>query len=143
MILGIDHIGVATDDPSGVGAFMTTLGLQMSGSGQARDYLVSCDFWRHPMTPAGPAIEVVAPLAEGSAIAGRLAADGPGLYHLAFEVDDLEGELARLRGEGFVALDAAPCSGALEGMRVAFIFLRRPASLVIELVEYQGRHPRV
>ena len=137
MILGIDHIGIATDDPTGVGSFMTMLGLQKSGSGQARAYDVSCEFWRHPAAPEGPAVEIVAPLGEGSAISGRLSDNGPGLYHIAFEVHDLEGGLARLRGEGFVALDAAPCAGALEGMRVAFMFLRRPASLIIELVEYE------
>ncbi len=72
MILGIDHVGVATDDPDGVGKFMDSLGLRKHDSGVAGDYGVACAFWGPPGRPDGSAIEVVSPLQEGSAVSGAV-----------------------------------------------------------------------
>ncbi|MFL6136662.1 MAG: VOC family protein [Frankiaceae bacterium] len=153
MILGIDHVGLATDDPAAVGGYLAALGLQRFDAGVAEAYGVSCDFWRWAgMTsaasgagaagrPAQPAVEVVAPVREGSAVSHRLARNGPGLYHLALEVDDLDAELARLRGAGFTAVDREPCAGAREGMRVAFVYAGRPAGVLVELVQYGADRP--
>ena len=42
------------------------------------------------------------------------------MHHVAYEVDDFRGELARLQGEGAELIDAAPRPG-LFGMQVAFV----------------------
>lgn len=86
------------------------------------------------------AVELVAPVRGDSAVTGHLARKGPGLYHIAFEVDDVELELARLRSNGFVPVDREPCAGARPGMRVAFMYVRKPAGLLIELVQYSLDH---
>lgn len=134
MILGIDHIGLATGDPARVGAFLAALGMRQQDRGLAEDYGVACEFWAY--RGSGPAVELVTPAGRPSAIDDLLARRGPGLYHLALLVDDLAGEQARLRGEGFVPVDRTPCAGARPGMRVAFLYLPRPAALLVELVEY-------
>ncbi|MEU6432617.1 VOC family protein [Microbispora sp. NPDC046973] len=136
MILGIDHIGLATDDPAGTAPFLAALGLGAGDRGIADDYGVACEFWRYSDGIGQPSIETVSPVRPDSPIADRLAKQGPGLYHVAFCVDDLEGEFARLREHGFVPVDAAPCAGARPGMRVMFMYARRPAGLLIELVQY-------
>ncbi|MER7466111.1 VOC family protein [Streptomyces sp. NPDC097981] len=136
MILGLDHIGLATADPGRAGAQLAALGLARTTSGTADAYGVACEFWNIPGAPAGPAVELVSPARPGSAVEGRLQDPGPGLYHLAFTVDSLEDEAARLRGEGFLALDARPCRGARPGMRVVFLYLPEPAELLVELVHY-------
>jgi methylmalonyl-CoA/ethylmalonyl-CoA epimerase len=136
VIRGIDHIGVATADPATVGTFMSALGLRLDSSGVAEAYGVSCEFWRYPAMAGQPAVELVAPAGPSSAVSDRLTRTGPGLYHIAFEVDGIEPELARLAASGFVAIDAVACPGARRGMRVAFMYLRRPAGILIELVEY-------
>ncbi|WP_066953682.1 VOC family protein [Streptomyces lushanensis] len=138
MILRIDHIGLATDDPTGVAAFMTALGMRKYEDGLVDDYGVDCEFWQFSGGAGNPAVEIVSPVRENSAIAGRLDREGPGLYHVAFEVDDLEGEMARLRGHGFTSIDAHPCKGARVGMRVAFLYARPPAGLLVELVHYES-----
>jgi methylmalonyl-CoA/ethylmalonyl-CoA epimerase len=138
VILGIDHLGVATDEPDGVAGFLTALGMHRSDAGIAADYGVACEFWRYP-TGDGTAVELVSPTREDSAVSGRLAEDGPGLYHIAFAVDDLRGELDRLRRNRFRLVDREPCAGARPGMRVAFLYLPRPAGLLVELVEYESR----
>jgi len=139
VILGIDHVGLVTEDPEGVGEFMTALGLDRVESGIADAYGVSCDFWQFGTDLAAPAVEVVAPVRDGSAVATTLARSGPGLYHLAFEVDDLAAETTRLRRSGFAPVDAEPCKGARPGMTVAFLYLRKPAGVLVELVHYESR----
>ncbi|GAA2463840.1 hypothetical protein GCM10010434_000410 [Winogradskya humida] len=136
VILGIDHIGLATDDPGGVAPFLALLGMNPSDSGHAAAYGVTCDFWQSP----GACVEVVSPAAEDSAVGKYLTSRGPGLYHLAFEVDDLPADLAVLRAGGFVALDDQPVAGARDAMTVAFLYLRKPAGLLVELVQYATAH---
>lgn len=139
MIRGIDHIGLATQDAAGVGPFLSALGMHRGDAGLARDYGVTCEFWQFDQA-GQPAIETVCPSGPDSAVTRYLEKKGAGLYHVAFEVDDIELELARLRGEGFVAIDERPRAGARVGMQVAFMYLRRPADLLIELVQYAHQH---
>lgn len=141
MIIGIDHIGLATEDPAGLAPFLSALGLQRDDAAVAEAYGVSCEFWSHPDAGGQPAIELVSPVRTDSAVTDRLAKQGPGLYHLAFQVDELEPELDRLRRAGFVQIDASPCAGARPGMRVAFLYLRKPAATLIELVQYGAAAP--
>ena len=136
MIKGIDHIGVATEDPHGVAAFLTALGMGKDDHGVADDYGVACEFWSYPGAGNQPAVELVTPVREDSALSDHFTRRSPSLYHVAFEVDDLDGELTRLRGHGLLSVDAAPCAGALPGMRVAFMYVPKPAALLIELVQY-------
>jgi methylmalonyl-CoA/ethylmalonyl-CoA epimerase len=150
VILGIDHVGLATNDAAGAGVFLTALGMRRTESGVAGDYGVACDFWECPAAgehPVGhcpteaasrhPAIEMVSPIRDDSSITERLAQNSGGLYHIAFRVDDIQAEIARLRDSGFVAIDSRPHPGARRGMQVAFMYAKKPACLVVELVQYQ------
>ncbi|MET7653903.1 MULTISPECIES: VOC family protein [unclassified Streptomyces] len=136
VILGLDHVGLATASPGEAGEQLAALGLTRTAGGEADAYGVACEFWSPSADPGGTAVELVSPARPGSAVDGRLQERGPGLYHLAFRVDDLEGEAARLRAAGFLALDAAPCRGARPGMRVTFLYQPEPAELLVELVHY-------
>jgi methylmalonyl-CoA/ethylmalonyl-CoA epimerase len=138
VILGIDHIGLATEYPAGVSEFLTVLGMRKDDGGVADAYGVACEFWSHPSARGQPALELVTPIRDDSAVTSHLAHRGPGLYHVAFEVDDLDAELARLCASGFVPVDAAPCAGARPAMRVAFLYVPKPAALLIELVQYRA-----
>lgn len=143
VILGIDHVGLATNDAAGAGTFLAALGMSKTESGVAEDYGVACEFWEYPPgaeqagdRTAGLAIETVTPTRDESSIAEWLAQNSTGLYHIAFRVDDIRSELARLQASGFVAIDGRPHAGARRGMQVAFVYARKPARLVIELVQY-------
>jgi len=137
VILGIDHVGLATDDSEGAGTFMVALGMEKADQGVAPAYGVACEFWKYPGRTDEIAIEIVSPIRENCAITGRLGRSGPGLYHIAFIVDNIEGELERLRKKGFSPVDSQPCQGARKGMRVAFMYVPKPAALLIELVQHE------
>lgn len=135
MIIRIDHVGCAASDPAGAGALLAAMGLVRTDSGAAAAYGVHCDFWTAPGDPTGTAVEIVSPKRADSAVSDRLEAVGPGLYHVGFEVDDLETDVAALRQHGLYPIDREPCAGARPGMRVAFLY-SGPAGLLIELVQY-------
>jgi methylmalonyl-CoA/ethylmalonyl-CoA epimerase len=139
MILGIDHVGVLTSDLSRAGEQLEGLGLAKVDGGVAEAYGVACEFYQLTDDPSGVAVELVAPVTEASAIGNRLKKSGPGPYHVALEVDDVEEEMARLVGRGFVMVDTAPCAGARPGMQVAFLYLGKPTGLLVELVQYAER----
>jgi methylmalonyl-CoA/ethylmalonyl-CoA epimerase len=69
-----------------------------------------------------------------SPIARFIAKRGEGVHHLSFEVDDLEGEIARLRNEGFHMIDEKPRVGA-DGYRIAFLHPKSTNGVLIEISE--------
>ncbi|KAA2257092.1 bleomycin resistance protein [Solihabitans fulvus] len=138
MILGIDHVGLLTDDLPKAGTYLAAMGLDKVEAGVAEQYGVACEFWQLSPDPAAFAIELVAPVREDAVVSSRLKRNGPGLYHIALEVDDIVGELERLRQSGFVQVDQEPCAGAREGMQVAFMFLGKPVGMMVELVKYDA-----
>ena len=69
-----------------------------------------------------------------SPIGKFIARRGEGVHHLSFEVDDLQAELDRLRGEGFRLIDEQPRMGA-GGYRIAFLHPASTSGVLIELSE--------
>jgi methylmalonyl-CoA/ethylmalonyl-CoA epimerase len=66
----------------------------------------------------------------GRFVAGR----GPGLHHVAFEVDDVPSELARLAAAGERLVDERPRRG-VGGLRVAFVHPEATGGVLAELVD--------
>jgi methylmalonyl-CoA/ethylmalonyl-CoA epimerase len=134
----IDHVGVVTGEPGRAGSELERLGLCRLEAGIAEDYGVSCEFWAPAGGREGPAVELVSPIRAGSAVDRPLARRGPGLHHLAVEVDDVDLALEQLRRTGGTPLDQHPRAGARDRMRVAFVYLGPATGLVVELVDYRG-----
>lgn len=76
-------------------------------------------------------VELLVPTSPDSAIAKHLEKRGPGLHHLAFHVDDLEMELARLQDKGYRVV-VGPKPGA-DGKRIAFLHPSDTAKVLVEL----------
>ena len=60
---------------------------------------------------------------------------GPGIHHICFAVDDLDGTLSRCREAGIRLIDEAPRIGA-EGKRIAFLHPSSTGGILIELSEH-------
>jgi len=59
---------------------------------------------------------------------------GPGIHHLALEVDDIDALLARLAEAGVRLIDPRPRDGA-HGTRVAFVHPKSTGGVLVELVQ--------
>jgi len=79
-------------------------------------------------------IELTAPLSTDSPIAKFIEKRGEGIHHLAFEVDDVENELNRLKQEGISVVNEQPTEGAHQ-MRIAFLHPKSTNSVLIELCQ--------
>jgi len=84
----------------------------------AGDTLVELLEAQHPDTPIGKFV----------------AKRGPGIHHICFAVDDLDGTLARCREAGLRLIDETPRLGA-EGKRIAFLHPSATAGVLVELTE--------
>jgi methylmalonyl-CoA/ethylmalonyl-CoA epimerase len=72
----------------------------------------------------------------GSPLARVVAEKGEGLHHIAFEVDDIEGELKKLDGLGVKLVDTEPRPGP-DG-KIAFVGPEGAHGVYIELVQLEG-----
>lgn len=83
----------------------------------------------------GSLIELTEASRRDSPIANFIEKRGEGIHHIALEVENIESELARLKGEGFQLIDERPRFGA-HGMRIAFLHPKSTNGVLIELCEH-------
>jgi methylmalonyl-CoA/ethylmalonyl-CoA epimerase len=80
-------------------------------------------------------VELLESRAADSPIAKFVDTRGPGMHHVCFNVDDLDGTLARAKAAGVALIDEQPRVGA-EGKRIAFLHPKSTGGVLIELSEY-------
>jgi methylmalonyl-CoA epimerase len=78
-------------------------------------------------------VELMASLGEETPVGKFLAKRGPGMHHVAYEVDDLPGALRDLADGGAELIDEAPRQG-LFGLQVAFVHPDSAHGVLSELV---------
>lgn len=59
---------------------------------------------------------------------------GEGIHHIAFAVDDIEAEIARLKEQGFRVLNETPKNGA-DNKRIAFLHPKSSNGVLVELCQ--------
>jgi methylmalonyl-CoA/ethylmalonyl-CoA epimerase len=80
-------------------------------------------------------VELLEGQSPNSPITRFVARKGPGIHHICFAVDDLDGTLARCRAAGVRLIDDTPRIGA-EGKRIAFLHPSATGGVLIELSEF-------
>lgn len=79
-------------------------------------------------------IELLEASSENSAIHKFIEKKGEGIHHIAFDVDDILAEMARLKSEGFILLNEEPKHGA-DNKLVCFIHPKSANGVLIELCQ--------
>jgi methylmalonyl-CoA/ethylmalonyl-CoA epimerase len=79
-------------------------------------------------------IELLAATNPESPIAKFLEKKGEGIHHIAFDVENIDQEIARLKKEGFVILNEVPKIGA-DNKLVAFLHPKSTNDILIELCQ--------
>ena len=129
MITALDHIAIAVPDlERAIRRFMDDFGLDFAGAEDVAAAQTRTAFFPLPATR----IELVHPLEGQGAIARYLEKRPGGLHHLCFRSDDLDADVARLKGLGYEFITPAPQAGA-HGCRVIFIHPRSCDGVLIEL----------
>jgi len=82
--------------------------------------------------PRDPEIELVAPLGDDSPI-NRILSSEIGIYHLSYEVEDIDRTLANVRAKGCVVISKPVSAVAFAGRRIAWFYT--PTHQLIEVVE--------
>jgi methylmalonyl-CoA/ethylmalonyl-CoA epimerase len=79
-------------------------------------------------------IELLEATNSDSAIAKFIEKKGEGIHHIAFEVDDIDTEITRLKNEGFELIHTTPKDGA-DNKRIAFLHPKSTNGVLVELCQ--------
>lgn len=79
-------------------------------------------------------IELLEATKDDSPIAKFIDRKGEGIHHIAFDVDDIESEVKRLKAEGFIVLNEKPKRGA-DNKLVVFLHPKTTNGVLIELCQ--------
>ncbi len=79
-------------------------------------------------------VELLAPLGSETPVGRFLEKKGPGLHHVAYQVNDIDATLAALKQAGMALIDEAPRTG-IRGSRVAFMHPGATGGVLTEIVQ--------
>jgi methylmalonyl-CoA/ethylmalonyl-CoA epimerase len=114
---GIHHLGVAVHDlDDALDTYERLFGGELEHRARVEEQGVEAA----AVLVGSGRVELLAALGDETPVGKFLASNGPGMHHVAYEVDDLRGELGRLSAEGAELIDEEPRQG-LFGLQVAFV----------------------
>jgi methylmalonyl-CoA/ethylmalonyl-CoA epimerase len=127
----IEHIGIAVKDLE----VSNTLFEKLFGAPAYKSEVVESEGVTTLFFLNGPnKIELLAATNPESPIAKFIEKKGEGIHHIAFDVEDIVSEIARLQKEGFVVLNETPKKGA-DNKLVAFLHPKSTNGVLIELCQ--------
>ena len=114
---GIHHLGVAVADlDEALGTYERLFSARLEHRAEVPEQGVEA---AAVLVGAGR-VELLAPTGADTHVGRFLAKRGPGMHHVAYEVDGVDGALDELREAGAELIDAEPRAG-LFGLQVAFV----------------------
>jgi methylmalonyl-CoA/ethylmalonyl-CoA epimerase len=127
----VEHIGIAVKDIKASSSLYETL----LGVPCYKTELVPSESVQTAFFQVGDSkIELLSATEENSVISNFIAKKGEGIHHIAFEVDDILKEIARLKAEGFTLLNEQPKKGA-DNKLVCFVHPKGTSGVLIELCQ--------
>ncbi len=130
----IEHVAIATDGlDRAMALFRDTFGIPL-------EYEERIGSIRLAMLPVGETyVELLEGAAEGDGVRSWIAERGTGLFHICFEVEDIDAALDELRAKGVKLRDETPRPGH-GGSRIAFLDPASTGGTLIELAELPAGH---
>jgi methylmalonyl-CoA epimerase len=128
----IHHLGVAVDDlDEALSTYQRLFGAELEHRATVPDQGVEA---AAVLVGAGR-VELLSPLEDDSPVGRFLASRGPGMHHVAFEVDDIGAALDSLLREGAELIDDEPREGMF-GLQVAFVHPDSVHGVLAEVVSH-------
>jgi len=130
---GIHHLGVAVDDlDEALETYESLFGAELEHRARVDDQGVEAA----ALLVGSGRVELLAPLGEETPVGKFLAKHGPGMHHVAYEVEDVGAELDRLSAAGAELIDPQPRQG-LFGLQVAFVHPDAVHGVLTEVVSVE------
>ena len=131
MFKRVDHIGVAVEDlDASLELYERDYGMRL-----AHREVVAAQGVEAVLLDVGENhVELLAPTAPDTPVGRFLAKKGPGMHHVAYQVDDIDAALASLRRAGLRLIDETPRTG-IRDSRVAFVHPAAAGGVLTEIVE--------
>jgi len=127
----IEHIGIAVKDLDvSCSLYEKLLGTSCYKKEEVESEGVNTAFFKTGVNK----IELLAATSQDSPIAKFLERKGEGIHHIAFEIDNIELEMKRLKHEGFVLLNELPKQGA-DNKLVCFVHPKGTNGVLVELCQ--------
>ena len=134
MIKKIDHIAIAVENmDEEIRKYRDVLGLEFLGTEVVPTQKVKVAFFR----VGDVNIELTAPTEEDSPVGKFLAKHGPGIHHLAVEVDNLATQINDFQAKGIRMIHTEPQPGAHDAL-IAFAHPKSFSGVLVELKETCG-----
>jgi methylmalonyl-CoA epimerase len=126
----VHHVGLAVADlDAALDTYLALFGAELEHRARVDDQGVNAAAVR----VGDSRVELVEPLGDDTPVGRFLARRGPGMHHIAYRVDDVRAELARLGAAGVHLIDTEPHTG-LFGLQVAFVHPDAVHGVLTELV---------
>ncbi|MDD2736793.1 MAG: methylmalonyl-CoA epimerase [Desulfuromonadaceae bacterium] len=131
MLKKINHIGIAVHNlEEAMPHYGGLFGMTFTGIEEVVGYQVKVAFFQIGESK----IELLEPTGNESIIYKFLNTNGPGIHHIAYEVDDLAAAIKQLEAKGIRMIDRAPRHGA-HGTMIAFINPESSRGILTELCQ--------
>jgi methylmalonyl-CoA/ethylmalonyl-CoA epimerase len=127
---GIHHLGVAVDDLDGA---LATYERLFGARIEHRETVEEQGVEAASLRIGSGRVELLAALGEDTPVGKFLSSRGPGMHHVAYEVDDVGAALDELAAEGAELIDERPRHG-LFGLQVAFVHPDAVHGVLAEIV---------
>ena len=130
----VEHIAIAVESlKQSIDLLRNTFGIPL-------EYEEQIGQTRLAMLPVGETyIELLEGQGPESGVTKWIGEKGPGLFHICFEVEDIDGALAELKAKGVKLRDQTPRIGH-GGARIAFLDPASTGNTLIELAELPASH---
>jgi methylmalonyl-CoA/ethylmalonyl-CoA epimerase len=127
---GIHHLGVAVDDlDSALSTYERLFGARV----EHRERVAEQGVEAASLRIGSDRVELLASLGDDTPVGKFLAKRGPGMHHVANEVDDDRAALEQLTAEGAELIDESPRRG-LFGLEVGFVHPDAVHGVLTEIV---------
>ena len=136
MFARIDHIGVAVEDlDAAIALYEQTYAMKLVHRETVTEQGVEAVL----LDVGENHVELLAPLGPDTPVGKFLAKKGPGIHHVAYQVEDIDSVLASLKESGLRLIDETPRIG-IRGSRVAFLHPAASGGVLTEIVEPAAGH---
>ena len=135
MLTKVNHIGIAVNSlEASIPFYRDQLGMTFEGTEVVAEQKVKVAF----LQIGESRIELLEPTADDSPIAKFLEKKGEGVHHTAYEVEDIEAALSKLKEQGVRLIDEKPRLGA-HNSQIAFLHPKATGGVLTEICQ-AGKH---